>query len=139
MPSPTDSTWPTSATSASAPKLAICCLRMVEISAALISIRLSPLHRKLQPLQLAAHGCIDHARPDLDDEAAEQRGIDPQLDGDLAAHCLAKLLRYRVPLRRRQLARRRHLGGDLAASRGEARQERRDHLRHREEPAVLRG
>ncbi len=38
MPSPTDSTWPTSETSASSPKLAIWVLRMAEISAARMSI-----------------------------------------------------------------------------------------------------
>ena len=42
MPSPTDSTRPTSATSASVPKLAICSLRRAEISAARISIRQPP-------------------------------------------------------------------------------------------------
>ena len=41
MPSPTDSTWPTSETSASSPKLAICDLRMAEISAARISMDLT--------------------------------------------------------------------------------------------------
>jgi hypothetical protein len=41
MPSPTDSTCPTSATSASVPKLAISCFRMEEISAGLISINRS--------------------------------------------------------------------------------------------------
>src|SRR6516162_5063877 len=39
MPSPIDSTWPTSATSASLPKWAISCLRIAEISAARISIQ----------------------------------------------------------------------------------------------------
>src|SRR5277367_2170194 len=38
MPSPTDSTCPTSATSASLPKPAISCFRIAEISAARISI-----------------------------------------------------------------------------------------------------
>ena len=38
MPSPTDSTWPTSETSASWPKFLICSFRMAEISAARISI-----------------------------------------------------------------------------------------------------
>ena len=41
MPSPTDSTWPTSETSASWPKFAICDLRMAEISAARISMGLT--------------------------------------------------------------------------------------------------
>ena len=41
MPSPTDSTWPTSATSVSSPKLAIWVLRMAEISAARMSMEVS--------------------------------------------------------------------------------------------------
>src|SRR6266851_3725245 len=43
MPSPTDRTCPTSATSASLPKPAICCLRIAEISAARISISTLPI------------------------------------------------------------------------------------------------
>src|SRR5437868_3381344 len=39
MPSPIDNTVPTSATSASLPKPAICCLRIAEISAARISMK----------------------------------------------------------------------------------------------------
>ena len=42
IPSPTDSTRPTSAISASLPKLAICSLRIAEISAARISITQHP-------------------------------------------------------------------------------------------------
>src|ERR1700722_17847330 len=82
MPSPADSPWPTSATSASVPKLAICSLRMAEISAARISIFLNSSHGKLEPLKLAAQRAVHHARTDFDDEAADDRGIDPDLDGN---------------------------------------------------------
>src|SRR5438132_755942 len=64
MPSPIDSTWPTSATSASLPKWAISCLRIAEISAARISIKTSltlclnsPLPRP-SPLTLPLHGSL---------------------------------------------------------------------------------
>src|SRR5476649_1788448 len=137
MPSPIESTCPTSATSASAPKLAICCLRIAEISAARISIYLSPFHRKLQPVQLAAQRCIDHARSDFDDETAQQAGIDPNLDGDLAPHRLLQLLVDGAELRRRQLLRRDDLGGHLAAPRSKPRKEGVDHAQNSEEPAVL--
>src|SRR5262249_47233453 len=85
MPSPTERTWPTSATSASVPKLAICCLRMAEISAARISILGNSLHGKLQTGELAADGRIEQARADLHDEAAENVGIDALVDGNLGA------------------------------------------------------
>src|SRR5258705_12596516 len=85
MPSPTDRTWPTSATSASLPKLAICCFRIAEISAARISISVplpDAFHRQLQAVQLALQRTIDHPRADLDHHAAQQAGIDPQIERD---------------------------------------------------------
>src|SRR5581483_2527611 len=85
MPSPTESTCPTSATSASVPKSAICCFRIAEISAARISILRNPLHGELQALQLAAERRVNHARAQFDDEAAEQARIDPCFNGDFAA------------------------------------------------------
>src|SRR5579863_869360 len=94
MPSPIDSTCPTSATSASVPKLAICCFRIAEISAARISIEslfqkpieddccasAACLHRRLQPLQFAAQRTVHHARAQFDDHAAEQLRIDAGFD-----------------------------------------------------------
>src|SRR5262249_15639256 len=110
MPSPTDSTWPISETSASLPKFLIWSLRIEEISAARISMiasslksllvsswRLSrraaslkcgrrrtrgracqsagSLQHDLQVHQLGLERGIEHAAADLDDEAAEQRGV----------------------------------------------------------------
>src|SRR2546423_3615553 len=49
MPSPIDNTVPTSATSASLPKPAICCLRISEISDARISIKTSSETSLRQP------------------------------------------------------------------------------------------
>src|SRR4029077_11596589 len=89
-PSPTESTWPTSATSASVPKSAICCFRMAEISAARISLNSNPLHRKLQARELALERCVDHARADFYDEPADQARIYPEIDRDFAADRLAE-------------------------------------------------
>src|SRR5262249_33436850 len=45
----------------------------------------NPLHGKLQTLQLAADGRIEQARADLDDETAQDLGLDPRIDGNLGA------------------------------------------------------
>src|ERR1700742_2048429 len=119
MPSPTDRTWPTSATSASVPKLAICCLRMAEISAARISMLRDPLHGELQALQLAAERRINHARAQLDDKTAEQARIDPCFNGDFAADGAPQPLVERLLLRVVERLRRDHFCRYLAAARGE--------------------
>src|SRR5215470_16588162 len=136
MPSPTESTWPTSATSASVPKSAICCFRMAEISAARISMTSNPLHRKLQARELALERCIDHARADLDHEAAQQARIDPQIDRDLAADHLAQLLVDRLGLGWRQGLRCRHLRRHLAAAGRELLQISGDHAGEHKEPPI---
>src|SRR5579859_2143117 len=138
MPSPTDRTWPTSATSASVPKLAICSLRMAEISAARISICLNSSHGKLQPLKLAAQRAVDHARPDFDDETADDRGIDPDIDGNLGAYGPFQLIIEGGDLRLAHFLRRRDLGADFAAPFGQEVQITRDHARQGEKPAVAR-
>src|SRR6185312_6194566 len=118
MPSPTDSTWPTSATSASLPKLAICCFRIAEISAARISISVplpDAFHRQLQALQPALQRAVDHPRADLDDHAAQQARINPQIDRDAPPDRAAQLLAKGILLRLGQWLRCRHLGSDLAA------------------------
>src|ERR1700677_924375 len=137
MPSPTDSTWPTSATSASAPKLAICCLRMAEISAARISILRNPLHGELQALQLAAERRINHARAQLDDQAAEQARIDPCFNGDLAADGAPQPLVERLALRVAKRLSRDNLRRHLAATGGELGEKSGDDLRQHEEPPVF--
>src|SRR5579883_618077 len=139
MPSPTERTWPTSATSASVPKSAICCFRMAEISAARISMSSNPLHHKLQSRELALERCIHHTRADLDHETADQAWIDPEIDRDLAADGLAELLIDRLGLHGRQRPCRCHLGRDLAAPGGEFLEIGRDHARQHEEPPVPRG
>src|SRR4029079_14584702 len=125
MPSPTERTWPTSATSASVPKLAICCLRMAEISAARISILGNPLHGELQTLQLAADGRIEQARADLDDEAAQDLGFYARIDGNFgAAQHRAQRIAELLQLLGRQRNGRRHGRRGLATTAGEFGEER---------------
>src|SRR5215204_596815 len=152
MPSPTDSTWPTSVTSASAPKFSICCFRMAEISAARMSIedlfsferfRLSGgaalaglAHRETDGVELGAQGGVDHAAADANHEATDQRRIDlhVQVDlglgdvaerrSDLAEHPLGGLLREP------------HLGLDDALRLGDEGAEAPDHVGQREQPPV---
>src|SRR3954454_19666338 len=102
MPSPTDSTCPTSVTSASVPKFLICSLRIAEISGARISIsgplclfRLKPLserlggastglfHRQTNGIEFGSHRGIDHAGPHLHDETADEARIDFDVEVDL--------------------------------------------------------
>src|SRR3954451_19160330 len=105
MPSPTDSTWPTSVTSASAPKFWICCLRIAEISAARISIGKPHLRFGLFPekrpepphgpsgsvahgqpdrVELRAQRGVDHAAAELHDHAADQARVDLHVEMDLS-------------------------------------------------------
>src|ERR1700744_498373 len=84
MPSPTDRTWPTSLTCASAPKFWISRLRMALISAGWMSILVTS-HGRTQAGQLGAKRRINHGRPPLHDEAAEKRRIDFGLKARLAA------------------------------------------------------
>ena len=58
MPSPTDSTWPVSATLASVSNAAICFFRISEISAGRISISGGSLHGVLQALQAGFQGLV---------------------------------------------------------------------------------
>src|SRR5258708_32639880 len=138
MPSPTESTWPTSATSASVPKSAICCFRMADISAARISMTSTPLHCKLQARELALERCIDHARADLDHEAADQAWIDPQIEGDLAADHPSQLLVDGLRLSGAQRLGCGDLRRNLASPRRELLQVGGNHPRQYEEPPVAR-
>src|SRR3954469_22571206 len=81
MPSPTDSTWPTSETSASSPKLAICDLRMAEISAARISMAvLGSLQGETEGVEFGAERGVIEARTDANLHAAKNGGVDPGFD-----------------------------------------------------------
>src|SRR4051812_5306301 len=103
MPSPTDSTVPTSETSASAEKFAIWSRMTREISAARISMILlslssvrlaygpSALHCLSETVEFGADRGVDPLAAELDDDAAENIGIDFGVDGDVAAGAGAKL------------------------------------------------
>src|ERR1700730_7976039 len=84
MPSPTDSTWPVSATLASVSNAAICFFRISEISAGRISISGGSLHGVLQALQAGFQGCVVEPRADAHDEPAEQVGLHRLEDVDVA-------------------------------------------------------
>src|SRR5690242_20882952 len=137
MPSPTESTVPTSATSASVPKDAICCFRIEEISAARISILRNPLHRDLQAMELGLERSVDHARADLDDDAAEKARIDAHVDRDLGADGGAKLLIEPRTLPLVERLRGNDIRRHLAAALRELGEIRLDHVGDGEEAAVL--
>src|ERR1700739_4338562 len=90
MPSPTDSTWPMSETSASSPKLAICDFRIAEISAARMSMVLRSLQGELEGVELGLERRVVETRADLDLDAAEDGGIDDCADFGLAAERLGE-------------------------------------------------
>src|SRR5271155_3261627 len=84
MPSPTESTWPTSLPSASVPKFWISRFRIAEISAGWMFILLSS-HGDAKPIKLRTQRRIDHARSHFHDETAEKRRIDLGIEPRIAA------------------------------------------------------
>src|SRR5271165_1770807 len=123
IPSPTDRTWPVSATLASVSNAAICFFRISEISAGRISISRGSLHGVLQTLQPGFQTGVVQAGADPDDQAAKQIGFDPLIDIDAAIAGLdqpgAQLLALHVV----QRMRRGDMGGDDAAPLGHQRGE----------------
>src|SRR6201997_1864001 len=115
MPSPTDSTEPTSETSASSPKLAICDFRMAEISAARMSIFLRSLQGELQGIELRAERSVEQTGADPHLDAAQEGGIDAGLDEGVLAERLAQGLGDALGLGGGQRDGGGHLGLDLAA------------------------
>src|SRR5208283_4071127 len=109
---------------------------MAEISAARISISTNPFHRQLQPPELALERRIDHARTHLDHQAAQQAGIDLEIDRHLAADRLAQALVDRLALRLGQFLRRDYLRRHLAAPRRQDAEKALDHSWQREQAAV---
>ena len=129
MPSPTDSTRPTSATSASVPKLAICSLRMAEISAARISIRQplsSPARAGAAWFEARRRSCASRpARP------ARRAGSDRPLVASFTV-CPTAALSWRSTLASCSADKRHgrdHLGADLAPVLGQHGVVGLDHLR----------
>src|SRR6516162_484614 len=139
MPSPIDSTWPTSATSASVPKLAIWSFRMAEISAGRISMNTpsgNSLHRQLQTPQLALYRCVDHAGAELDDDAADQPRVDADVNRYPAADAAAQLVVQRLSLDLAQGPGSSDLSGDFAAPRRELGEKGLYHRRDGKQPPV---
>src|SRR5437764_4801607 len=91
MPSPTDSTVPTSETCASASKFAIWSRMTREISAARISIVQLAFHRGCETVEFGADRGVDLLAAQLDDDSAENVGIDGRVDCDVAAGAVTKL------------------------------------------------
>src|ERR1700733_10490969 len=116
MPSPTDSTWPVSATLASVSNAAICLRRISEISAGRISISGGSLHGELQALQPGLQGRVVQAGSDAHDEAAEQVGFHRFVDVDVAVAGLDQAGAQLLALHVAQRMRRGDLGGDDAAA-----------------------
>src|SRR6187549_2655468 len=135
MPSPTESTLPTSETWASVPKLAIWSRMTLEILRR--GFPLLAFHRLREGIETRADRVVDPLRTDGDDEAAEQLGIDAGLDLDRAAFAHAELLLERGELVGGQRMGGGDLGGDLAALRGGDRLERADHRGKLADAAVL--
>src|SRR4029453_508136 len=91
MPSPTDSTVPTSETSASAEKFAIWSRMTREISAARMSIVQLAFHRGGKPVEFGADRGVDLLASQLNDDSAEDVGVDRGVDRDIAAGAGAEL------------------------------------------------
>src|SRR5580692_3297979 len=136
IPSPTDRTWPVSATLASVSNAAICFFRISEISAGRISISRGSLHGVLQTLQPGFQTGVVQAGADPDDQAAKQVGFDPLIDVDVAIAGLdqagAKLLALHVV----EGMRRGDMRGDDAAPFGHQGGEGTDDVAQRAQAAV---
>src|SRR6476620_4699176 len=91
IPSPTESTVPTSETCASASKFAIWSRMTREISAARISMIQLAFHRGCETVEFGADRGVNLLATQLDDDSAEEGGIDGCVDRDVAAGTCAQL------------------------------------------------
>src|SRR5689334_6281517 len=116
MPSPTSSTLPTSARSLSTSYCSIRCLRIEVISSGRSFMNLLSGCGQLaaQPLQAAADARVETVGTNLQDDAADQVGVDRARRLDLAAGRLLDLVEQLARLLVRELDRRRQLGVDDA-------------------------
>src|SRR5206468_12459603 len=128
MPSPTDSTVPTSETCASASKFAIWSRMTREISAARISIVQLAFHRGCETVEFGADRGVDLLAAQLDDDSAEDGGLDRGVDLDLAPGAGAELLAERCELVVVQRPGGDYVGGGFAAMLGGEAAERADDL-----------
>src|SRR4051794_12784445 len=97
IPSPTESTVPTSEISASASKFAIWSRMTREISAARMSIQLA-FHRRCETVEFGADRSVDLLAAQLNHDSAKDVGVDRRVDGDVAAGARAQLLAKRSKL-----------------------------------------
>src|SRR5882757_6852558 len=118
MPSPTDSTWPTSETSACSPKLAIWDLRMAEISAARMSMVLRSLQGELEGVEPRLQRGVEQAGADAHLQPAEDGGIDAGGEFRILAERLAQGRSHALELGGGEGQGGDHLGGDGAAMGG---------------------
>src|SRR4029450_1501502 len=118
MPSPADSTEPTSETSASSPKLAIWDFRMAEISAARISMDLRSLQGELQGIELRLERSVEQTGTDLHLDPAEDGGVDAGRDFRVLAQRLAERRGDALGLGGAERDCGGHLGGDGTAGVG---------------------
>src|SRR5262249_24630885 len=137
MPSPTDSTWPTSVTSASASKLRISRFRIAEISEGWMSIS-GAFHGGTQAVELGAQGRIDHARADPHNESAKQLGVDIGGEFGSGSEFVPQHAAQFAGFVGREFARRSDLRGNLAAMTREQSLEGADDVGKREQSALLR-
>src|ERR1700722_9454679 len=138
MPSPTDNTWPVSATLASVSNAAICFFKISEISAGRISISGGSLHRVLQALQPGFQTGVVKTGADPDDQAAEQIRLDLLQYIDVAVARFDQAGAQLLPLQIVQRLRRQHMRGNDASAIGDQRGKRGHDLRQRAQPAVAR-
>src|SRR3984885_7316974 len=136
MPSPTDRTWPVSATLASVSNAAICFFRISEISAGRISILGGSLHGVLQALQPGFQTGVVEAGADPDDQAAQQVGFDLFGDVDIAVAGLDQAGAQLLALHVVQGMRRGDMRGDDAAPFGHQGGEGADHVAQHAQAAV---
>src|SRR4030095_4589134 len=102
IPSPSEITLPTSATSTWTAWLPIWSRMILEISSALISIRFlseasrPPLLSLFEPIadfgEPPRHAAVVHRAADSSDHAADDRGVDFRRHGDRAASCVGETL-----------------------------------------------
>src|SRR5271165_2807754 len=118
IPSPTDSTWPVSATLASVSNAAICFFKISEISAGRISISGGSLHGVLQALQPGFQTGVVQTGSDPDDQAAKQIRLDLLHDIDVAVAGLDQAGAQLLPLQIVQRLGGQHARGDDAATVG---------------------
>src|SRR5262249_40036585 len=89
MPSPISRTWPTSRRSRPPPNSLICRSRTEAISSGLNLMTASLDELLSDGLDTGAHAGVDHLVADADDEAAEQVGVDDDVQDRLALIAVA--------------------------------------------------